>query len=352
MKARIIVTDEIITDSLSVGKSVTDVLAAKYEGEIADRIKSDERLKNLDAFQFAMMDAGIGKSSVIAEFYKTTESEWLFPVFIDRRLRESVASMNILPYITESIEPVRHSSAQGSKVLWDEDNKDATRKKRVAEGTDLPLAIIKLSDFAITLKKRGRAVQTTYETIMFQTLNMFGKHLDMIANDLSNQQAGDAIEVLVNGDGNKNAADFVSVTGANGLTNEELVIFAIEFWKKSKLPLTTLIAGDGEFFRKLMLTKFNINEINGMMTGSRFNFPQAQLADLTVLYDERVPQGGGKEQMIGLNKDHALTKYVAVGSQIREIDKNIRNQTNLGTISEIANFAKSTDAATLILRAK
>lgn len=352
MKARIVINDNIIQDALSGSRTVTDVLAQTYAGDIQDRIKDNESLRGLDAFQFAMIDAGITKHSTIKDMYQTDDNRWLFPVWVDRRLREGVSAMNILPYLLGGTETVSSTSIQGAKLIMDDANKDATKLKRVAEGTDLPLAILKLADTAYTLKKRGRALQASYETYMFQTLDMFGKHMDMIANDVSGQQVGDVIKVMVEGDGNSNPAPVETIEGANGLTSEELAIFAIKFWRRSNLPLTGLLTGDGEFYRKLMLTTFNVNEVNGMIAGATFNFPQAMLRELTVVYDNRVPLASAKEQLIGLNKDYAVTKYLAAGSQIREVDKNIRNQTNLGTISEIAGFGKFNDNATVILRAK
>lgn len=351
-KTKIILTDEIVTDALTKGVSVTDMLAKSYEGEIADRVKADDRLKSFDAFQFAMMDAGIDKNAKIASFYQTADSNWLFPVFVDRRLRESVQGMNILPYIAPNVVSTSSLSIQGAKLTMDDANSDASKLKRVAEGTDLPLATIKLSNVAITLKKRGRAVQTTYETLAFQSIDMFARHLDMIANDVSGQQVGDAISVLVSGDGNTNEAKASTIVGDSGLTAEELAQFAIDFWKAAKVPLDTIVCGDGDFYKKMLLMNFNKNNVNGMLASATFNFPQAMLKDLTVVYDPHVPKSGAKEQLIGLSRKYALTKWLANGSQIRELDKNIRNQTNLGTISEIAGFEKFNDKASRVLKAK
>jgi hypothetical protein len=352
-KTKIVITDELVTDALSSGRTISEVLSKHYEGEIADRITADSRLRDMDPIQMSMMDFGIGKRSLVKDFYQTTGSEWLFPAFVDRRLRESVQGMNILPYIAPNIAGTSSMAVQGAKLTMDDANTEATKQKRVAEGSDIPLAILKLSDVAITLKKRGRAVQATYETIMFQSLDMFARHLDMIANDVSGQQVGDAISVLVNGDGNTNPAEVSTIAGDSGLTAEELAGFAIEFWKGANVPVDTLVCGDGDFFKKLMLMNFKADDVNGLLAGATFNFPQAMLTNLTVLYDPRVPKGtSSKEQLIGLNRQYALTKWVANGSQIREIDKNIRNQTHLGTISEIAGFEKFNDKATRILKAK
>ena len=348
---KILITDEIVTDALSSGKTISNVLADVYEGEIQDKITANEKLSGMDAFQFAMLDAGVTKRSVIQDVYQTNGNEWLFPAYIDRRLREAVAGLNILPYLVGSTETVNSMSVQMAKLVMDEHNTDAVKKKRVAEATDLPLAILHLADAALSLKKRGRAVSASYETYMFQTFDMFGKHLDMIANDVADQQAGDAINALINGDGNDNAAQVINMTGAT-MTADELLKFAIAFWNDAKLPLTTVVTGDIGFYTALMKMIVSDNDSIGMLPGVGFDFPQAQLSKLNVLYDARVGTGtGNKAQLIGLNTNYALTKYLAAGSQIRELDKNIRNQTNLGTISEIAAFGKLNDGASKILRA-
>lgn len=355
-RKKIVITDNIVTDSISSGITVSDQLLAVYSGEIQDIIKSDERFAKHDPVDFAMMDAGFTTRNKILDLYQTNDNEWLFPVWVDRRLREGVMAMNIINWLVGGTEMVSATSIQGAKLIMDAANTDAVKTKRVVEGTDLPLAIMKLADVAYTLKKRGRAVQASYETYMFQTLNMFARHLDMIANDVALQQVGDAVEVLVKGDGNGNPADVVSIQGDNGLTPEEIVQFAITFWRKSNMPLDTILCGDGDFYKRLMLTTFDANEINGAIRGATFDFPQAMLRELVVLYDPRVPKAGtgqnAKEQLIGLNRRAALTRYVATGSQIREMDTNIRNQTRLGTISEIAGFGKFNDDATMILQAK
>ena len=350
---RLLITDEIVTNAKTSGRTVTDILAQTYASDIADMVSKNESLKKLDAFQLAMLDAGVSGRSIINDLYQTDGNEWLFPAYIDRRLRESVAGLNILPYLVGSNQTVAGTSIQGTKLVMDDKNKDAVRKKDVAEATDLPEAVMKLADTAYTLKKRGRAVSASYEAYMYMTIDMFGMHLDRIANDVAGQQAGDAIKVLVDGDGNSNPAPVKTIVGADGLTAEELAILAIEFWITAKLPLDTIVTGDKEFFKTLLLMSFNRDEVNGIIAGATFNFPQAQLTNLNVLYDDRVPVGAGsKAQLIALNKGQALTKYIAAGSQIREYDRNIKNQTHLGTVSEIAGFARFNDDATMILRAK
>lgn len=352
MKSRIIITDEVITDAQAGGMTVTDMLAQKYAGEIADKVKSDARLADLDAFQLALIDAGVTKHTPIQDLYKTDGGDWLFPVFIDRRLREKVGDYDILPCLISSTETVNSMNVQGAKLdMTDPANKDAIRKKDVAEAADLPEAVLRLAETAYKLYKRGRAVRASYEAYMLMPIDLFGRHLDMIAADTAGQQAGDAIKILVRGDGNDNKTPVVTLGGSGGLTPDELAEFAIEYWMKAKVPLNTIITGDREFYKQLLLMTYATTDANGFITGARFNFPQAQLSEITVLFDERANlDNGGKSQLIGLNRDQAITKYVLAGSQIREYDRNIKNQTHLGTVSEWAGFGKFNDDATLILR--
>lgn len=350
MKA-IVLTDNIIADALESGASVSDALHKSYEGEIADRIKQNPQFAKLDAIQMAMMDAGISKKSLIKTFYANPQNEWLFPAFVDKRLAETIGGNDILSHIVGGQTVINSTSVQGASVdlVNDEGNKDSAKLKRVAEGADLPLATIKLGKNAITLAKFGRALEATYEALQYQSVEMFSRAIGWIANDAAHQQVENAISVLISGDGNGNAAVADECAEAT-LVTDDLIRFALNFWKANHTPLTTIIAGDDMY---LALQKMTVaaNAAGGIIPSATFNFPQGIVGDVTVLY-ENVPTAGAKAQLIGLSKDFALTKYVAAGSQIRQLSQNIRNQTNLGTISEIAGFAKFVNSASRVLKMK
>ena len=134
------------------------------------------------------------------------------------------------------------------------------------------------------------------------------------------------------------------------LTAEELVSFAVKFYEASGVPLTTIIA-PSTLYEKLRLMTFASTNQAGIIPAATFNFPQGIMGDVTIISAD-VTKASTKAQIIGLHKDYALTKYLAEGSQIRELDRNIRNQTQLGTISEIAGFAKFAKAASRALKMK
>lgn len=350
--AQIIIKDEFVTDAISKNMSVTDILAKEYEGEIADRKSKDTKLQNFDAFQMAMMDAGISKRSQIKDFYTSSENRWLFPVFLDRTLHENVNRNNLLKYLVSGSPitiPGKVTEGVYLDLISDEDNKDATKKKRVTEGADLPLATIETGNVAITLSKFGRAVEATYETIQYCTVESFRRTIEYIANDVSSQEFERAVKVLVEGDGNKNAAE-VNTTASQTIDSNDLLVLAMDVFDGCNAPMDVIIAPRAQFMT-LSNMMISTNGGIGIIPGSLFKFPQGINNDIVVIYCNDIPKGaGGKEQLIGLASGFGLTKFIAEGSQIREYDANIRAQKELGTISEITGFQKPFKKSAKILR--
>lgn len=341
--SKIIVNDKIISDALSGTKTVTEILEDTYRDELSERRNADKRCENLDAMQFALIDAGISRKSKIKDFYEGS-NEWLFPAYVDKRLGETIYKNDILSEICSNVITVDSRSVNGQTIdLGDADNKSNAKKKRVVAGSDIPLAKFKTADIATTLYKRGRAIEATYEDLMYMSVDLFTKALDYIGNDVANQEVEDALEVL-------KAIGTAKTwnTGETALTPDRLIEFAVEYFEQAGVPLTTIVMPKPAFVsaNKMLI---NADDVSGISASVRFKMPQGILNDVTILYAD-VPQVSGTDQIIALNKDLSLTKYVANGSQIREIDKNIRNQTHLGTISEISGFTPFVSSATLRMK--
>lgn len=348
--AKIVIKENHISDAYDKGVNVLDLVRKDYEGEIADRVAKDEKLRGFDVFQLAMMDAGISKHSKVKDFMTTNENRWLFPVFIDRTLRENVDNNNLLSYIVSG-SPVSISgrTVEGAylDMVNDVANKDAARKKRITEGADLPKATIKLGGTAISLSKFGRAVEATYETIRYCTVDVFSRTLEYIANDVSGQEFENAVDVLINGDGNDNAAK-VNTAAGSSVAVSDLLTLAMDIYDGCKAPMDTIICPRATFMT-LSQMMIATNGGVGIIPGSMFKFPQGINNDITVIYSDSIPKAGGKEQLIGLSSRFGLTKYIAEGSMLREYDKNISSQKEIGTISEEVGFQKAfKDAAKLL----
>lgn len=354
-KKRIVLTDEIMNDYLATSntKSLNEMMFKAYEGEIMDIKKSNPKLENASPIKLAMLEAGITGSSVIKDFTAQNVGTWLLPAFIDERLHEEIPTFSLMPYLCTNTTPANSLSVLATKLNLkdDEDNRDNIEMKRVQEGADFPIAELKLAESAIKLFKYGRAVQATYEAFEFMRVDMFSRTMDMIANDIAGKQSERAINVLVNGDGNDNKIKTISTATAGTVTADDLLELAMQFQDDSGVSVTTLVTNRA-FYKQIYKMMVPNDESRGVTNGFTFNTPQFNNVNVNLVWSSKVPKINNKDAVIALNKDVTLTKYIATGMNMREIQKNIRNQTQLGVVSEISGFAKFNDKAALALISK
>lgn len=344
--SQILITDSIMDIVWKTGDTVNEVLESKYEGILADRRKNNPKLENKSALKIAMIDAGIKPKTTIGEFINQTMTtqqggEWLFPAYIDTTLREYIEKDDILKYITNSTVSVSQMVVQASYLdMAETENKKNAMKSRVAEGADIPLAIIKTGDVAIQLHKFGRAVQRTYEAMLTTRVDLFTKLLDIIGSDVVNQELNEAVRVGIFGDGNDNASTSLATTAnENIITSDELLDALIEYQKTTRLNPTTLVCGD-EFYKQIVKFNYVTDVANGVSSRFTIDAPQIKGGNLKIIRAD-VPQVGNKNVILILDSDKSLSKYTLNGSAIREYNRNIRNQTELGTISEIMGYSKN-----------
>ena len=344
---KILVGANILDLILDEGYSVAEALDTEYFEVLADRRKQNPELEKLTAMQIALLDAGVSGSTKIGKVLdqtittQTDGNELLFPAWIDSVLHESMYGQDIMQYVVGS--PIMTTETVLKAVtlnLLSDSNKDATKMKRVSEGADLPLAEITTGASGINLWKRGRAVQMTYEAIRRLPFDVFAKIINAIARDISGQEISEATYVLLNGDGNSNAASSIgfSTATANVVTADEYVKALVEFFVATNLNPTTVICAK-DMYLSLKKLRFDPTLVEGAYKGFGIDTPQIDMANIKLLLAD-VPKVGNKNVAVIFNKDYALNKYVETGSQIQEYDANIRNQTRLRTISETAGFAK------------
>lgn len=354
-RQKLVITEDIASEAISSGRLINDVLYDKYQEEIEERRKANPTASNISPMKMVLADHGIKGSTKIKDIITTSGAgEWLLPTYIDQRLREKVLGDDLLNYIVSSTSNVDSQAVMTVSLdLTDGKNKKAVERARVAEGADIPVAELKLGQKSIVLTKKGKAVEATYEALSFMRLDMLAKTLDAIAASVSYFEFGEAINTLVKGDGNDNALTPTLTTADTGVITQDEILDAIMNFKQAtgaQIPVTTIVTGPK--FAKQLFKMFYSTEAGRGVAGLQFAMPQFANGTINVIYDERVPQIGGKDSIILLNRDFALNKYVANGSQIREMATNIRNQTRLGTISEISGFSKYMNEAAMAIVSK
>lgn len=359
-EAQVKVTQEDIMAASSQRKTLTAYLN--------EREKNNEALKatGLDAFDAALLSQGIItrgsqklgiESSNMEMFFTTSENRILFPEFLVRTLKQSIFAQPITQYLigeTQTIvgDAMRQPTLDLTGTGIGAKNRQSLKKRRIAEGANIPTASLKIAEAAINIYKYGIGVKSTYEAIRRMTIDMFRKHIELIGQFAAYDEVEDIIDIIINGDGNNNAAtvykrSVLNPSGTTGVLDDTTLLkFLIKLYP---INIDTIIVGE-DLFVQLTSTLTNTNTMNGITPYVPFEMPQGIFKGLTVIYDPDVPQSaGGKEQVVGLNRNLAIRKIIEQNSMIQEGKRFAENQQEAIYITENAGFGKIYDEASAIL---
>ena len=353
MAEKVIINDQVIDKVLHKGYTVDEALAEMYEGIIADKVKDRAIFGKMTPTQIALADAGITKKSTLRDMatYTTQEGgEWLFPATVESTLHEFVQRNQILQYMVKSEDTVNTMVTQSTFLdMRNPENKKNAKLARVSEGADLPLAVLTLGQSAITLHKYGRAVEQTYEAAMMMRVDMFTKTLEYIAQDVTDQEVEEAARICLVGDGNKNPAKSLLTTKTKDVVAaSELTDALFQYWFETGLIPTTIVAGP-EMFKSLSALVYDSKMESGASNRLTLNTPQIPVSNLNLICARNPLKVSDDNVALILNDQMSLTKHTFAGSLIQEMSQNIRNQTKLGTISEITGFSKNMPDGVMVI---
>ena len=317
--------------------------------QVLEKADPSENYKNtpfegLDAYQRQLKRFGIkvkgAGSDMVEKFFYTTGSSVLFPEYVSRSVRAGMEEGNILPSITAS---VTRFDGMDYRSIYSVPTEDEKSLRRVEEGTAIPQTEIKTQSNLVKLHKRGRMLVASYEAIRFQRLDLFSVMLRQIGSQIMRMHLDDAINVIVNGDGNTNAAEEYAIgtdiTGTSGtLTYSALV----EFWSKFD-PFTMnamLVAPD------VMTDLLGLSEFQNPLTGLNFQ----GTGELTNPLGAKLIRTSAVESghIIGLDRNYALEMIESSDVSV-EYDRLIDRQLERAAITSISGFAKLYKDAAAVL---
>ena len=323
------------------GKSFTQVLEAldpseNYRGTA---------LEGTDAFQrqlkrFGIRAKGVG-SSTVEKFFATMDSAVLFPEYIARTVRQGMEEHDILPSIvatTTVIDSMDYRSIYSNPTDGDKELKD------VAEGAAIPETEVKTKEHLVSMTKRGRMLVASYEAIRFQKLDLFGVMLRQIGAHIQKQLVSDAVEVLISGDGNDNAATQFTIgsspiSGTSGTLGYDQLV---EFWGQfDPYTMNTILCSTATMTKLL-----KVPELQNPMTGLNFQGTGKLSTPLGAQLHRTSAVADGV--IIGLDNRYAL-ELVRSGDVLVEYDKLIDRQLERAAITSIAGFGKICDGAAAVL---
>ncbi len=287
-------------------------------------------LEGLDAFsrqlkRFNIKVSGKG-SDCVEKFFQTANSAALFPEYVSRAVRQGMERADILPNLVATVTDIDGMDYRSIVSAPSEDDKSL---KVVSEGAAIPQTAIKTRENLVKLCKRGRMLVASYEALRFQRLDLFTVTLNQIGAYIARAQLKDAIDVLINGDGNSNAADNVSVAESGSLSYGDLV----KLWANlSPYELNTILAPTEQ-----MQAILGMSQMQDANAGLDFQGSGKMVTPLgaTLLHAPEMTSG----KIIGLDKNCAL-EMVQAGGVVTDYDKLIDRQLERAAITCTAGFSK------------
>ena len=302
-------------------------------------------LEHLDAFQrqlkrFDIKVKGMD-SDVVSKFFATWESAVLFPEYVARAVRQGMEEGNILPDLTAAETRI---TGMDYRSIASNPGDDAKSLKMVAEGARIPETTISAQENLVKLHKRGRMLVASYEAIQFQRLDLFSVTLRQIGAYIGRMHTADAIDVILNGDGNSNAAPVFTI-GSNPISGSAGTLSygaLVDFWSQfDPYTMNTLLVGDA------MAGLLKLPELQDAAAGLNFQGTGKMVTPMgaNLLRSSAVPSG----TIIGLDKNYAL-EMIRGSDVLVEYDKLIDRQLERAAITSISGFAKIFQEASKVLK--
>lgn len=323
------------------GSSFTQVLerldpSENYRGTALE--KTDAFQRQLKRFDIRVKGAG---SDRVEKFFSTYESAVLFPEFVARVVRQGMEEGDLLKNIVASTTEIDSMDYRSIYSVPAEEDK---RLADLAEGAQIPATAVKTKDNLVHLNKRGRMLVASYEALRFQKLDLFSVMLRQIGAYIQKMHLADAVNVLINGDGNNNAAATYTIGTSPISGTKGTLAYAqlVEFWAQfAPYEMTTMLVGNGTVVSLLKLSEFQ-NPLCGMNfqgTG-KFGTPLgAELVRTSAMADGKI---------LAIDKTCALEMVRAGGVNV-EYDKLIDRQLERAAITTISGFGKISDEAAKLL---
>ena len=297
---------------LYCGGSLTSALekedpSAQYKGTALDGLDAFER--QLKRFGIRVSGAG---SDTVEKFFQTSDSSVLFPEYVARAVRRGMEQADILPRIVAA---TTVTDSADYRTITSDPDEDKKELRDVAEGAFIPETKISVKSNLVTLNKRGRMLTASYEAIRRQRLDLFTVTLRQIGAYIARAQLKDAVDVLVNGDGNNNSAPVTNTAASGTLAYSDLTAF---FGSFDPYELNALIVPSD-----VMQTVLNMSEFRDAAAGLNFH---ATGRMITPMGAELIRAGCAPSgKIIGIDRSCAL-EMVKCGDITTEYDKLIDRQ--------------------------
>lgn len=298
-------------------KNLTDILE---ELDPSDQYVGTA-LEGLDAFsrqlkRFDIKVSGSG-SDTVEKFFQAGNTSVLFPEFVRRCVQHGIEANNVLPEIIASTTHINGFDYRSIGASFDDnDQMKVSTKENLCR-----------------IRRRGRTIAASYESLRFQRLDLFSTMVKQIGAYIANAQFVDAILTIFNGDGNHNPAVVLD------FNKPSLADWLCMVHDLDGFTVTTILASP-DVARQIIAE----HAFGGQITFGSDGVYYLPF-NIHMLVSKSVPE----HHAILLDKRAAL-EMVAVGGIEIDYDKLIERQLERAAITCSAGFSKIYDNAMKVLR--
>lgn len=334
-------------EAASFGLTVRDYLKLAV-GRVEDKQEGGLNGYELTLFKLNLpvrndFENGIHLQAASETFQTHPGTRALFPEVIDDVVRMASRQDQI-----EQVAPLLANSRTiaGVELLSTviEDDEEERDTFSIAEGSKIPVRMIKSSEKSVKFYKHGSAIRTTYEFSRRASLDLLVPHANRIARELERSKLSVATAVLINGDGAYDAADSVNQSSYNDETGLTAVDGKINwahftYWliqrAKAGTPVDTVVMNWDAWFQWLLMWGSEATGTGGQTFGARAAENLAAMGvsaqrdavnlmlNIRPVLSSDMPAG----RILGFSKGDTLEELVEAGSNIQETERVITNQT-------------------------
>ena len=321
--------------------------SSEYRGE-------DASLSKMDAFERQMFAAGIRTKSdegkglhadVVDKFFLgTSNSDVLFPEFINRTARQAMIAPDILNELVAIKTPIQGNAY---KTFYVDLATAAKQKKRVAQGAEIPTTTITGHEHSVSLNKEGRAIDMSYEFIRRMRVDMLALLIEGILQQTGLDLAEKAVNVLISGDGNTSTAatnynlSALGGTPADGIDWQSWLKFRLKFYPYKGI---TAIVDETQLLKVLGIQPPVIDPLTlmaaingGTPVGGGANLAQNVFSGpMRYVY---LPSSTIENKVLVIDPKYALEQVTEIGADIVETDRMIKSQFETIVLSQVTGFA-------------
>lgn len=293
------------------------------------------KLEGLDAFERQLMKenlhVGKGAACLVSDFFKSSSSSILFPEFVSRNVRLGMGRGKFEATIDEiAATTTQIDSGKYEGIEFDITNSDVDYK-RTAEGAIFSKVIGKTKEKAISLVKVGLQIESSYEALRRSKANVLAVTLQAIGTKLGRKMVSEALDVIMNGDGNTNPASDVGIALSGTLTYADMLKLELAF--EEGFESRMLIGAKATMAKVMALAEFKDALIasDWLTKGT----PQTMFGN-----KQRINSGVGTDIIMAIDPAAALEVVEEKGGTLVETDKLIDRQFENTVISKVVGFNK------------